>query len=154
MTALFDPLGFLPPYIICMKIILQELWRNGLGWDDVLPGQHTVKGEIWFDELKELLSIQFSRYLKKNSKEKEKPIHIFQMHPVRHMVQWLISNLCVNQGEQRPDGAVTYQQCVCQSGGVPSCLVMPKAIVATLKLISIKVNQHTSACVTVSDPWI
>ena len=34
-------------------------------------------------------------------------------------------------------GAVTYQQCVCQSGGVTSCLVMPKAIAASLKLISI-----------------
>ena len=67
MATLFDPLGFLSPYIIHIKIILQELWINGLDWDDVPSGEHAVKVETWFDELKELSLIQLSRCLKKNA---------------------------------------------------------------------------------------
>ena len=76
-VILFDPLGFLSTYKICIKIILQELRISGLDWDDDLPGEHPVKAETCFDELKELSSIQLSRCWKKNAQEKEKSIHIF-----------------------------------------------------------------------------
>lgn len=46
-----------------------------LGYE--FPGEHVVKVKTWFDELKELSSIQLSRCLKKNTQEKEKSIHIF-----------------------------------------------------------------------------
>ena len=42
-VILFDPLGFLSTYIICIKIILQELRISGLDWDDDLPGEHLSK---------------------------------------------------------------------------------------------------------------
>ena len=77
MATLFGHLGFLSSCIICIKIILQELWISGLDWDDDLPGQYAIKVKAWFDKLKELLSIQLSRCLKKNAQEKEKSIHIF-----------------------------------------------------------------------------
>ena len=35
-SLLFDPLGFLAPYIMKAKLILQELCRNGAGWDAVI----------------------------------------------------------------------------------------------------------------------
>ena len=34
---LFDPLGFLEPFLIRAKIMMQELWTLKLGWDDVIP---------------------------------------------------------------------------------------------------------------------
>ncbi|XP_055912928.1 uncharacterized protein LOC129946684 [Eupeodes corollae] len=34
---IFDPLGFLAPVIIGVKILLQELWRNKINWDEEVP---------------------------------------------------------------------------------------------------------------------
>lgn len=34
MAKVFDPLGFISPFVLREKILLQELWTQGLGWDD------------------------------------------------------------------------------------------------------------------------
>ena len=36
-SSLFDPMGFLIPFILAAKLILQELWRIGCGWDKEIP---------------------------------------------------------------------------------------------------------------------
>ena len=33
-ATFFEPLGFLAPYIIRAKIILQGMWESGVDWDD------------------------------------------------------------------------------------------------------------------------
>ena len=35
-AMLFDPLGFLVPYVIRTKILLQQMWISGLDWNDPL----------------------------------------------------------------------------------------------------------------------
>ena len=35
-AMLFDPLGFLGPYTVRAKMLLQEMWTAGLDWDDNL----------------------------------------------------------------------------------------------------------------------
>ena len=34
--SLFDPLGFLIPFLLKAKLLIQELWRLELEWDEVL----------------------------------------------------------------------------------------------------------------------
>ena len=34
----FDPIGLLTPYTIVVKILFQQLWELGIGWDEVIPG--------------------------------------------------------------------------------------------------------------------
>lgn len=34
---LFDPLGFLAPFVVRAKILLQKVWQLGMTWDDPLP---------------------------------------------------------------------------------------------------------------------
>ena len=41
----FDPLGFLSPFIMYAKIIMQLIWLEGLDWDDELP--ETIKINIY-----------------------------------------------------------------------------------------------------------
>ena len=38
-AALFDPIGFLAPFTIKAKTMLQEMWVTGLDRDDPLPGE-------------------------------------------------------------------------------------------------------------------
>ena len=50
-ASIFDPLGFLAPFTLKAKLILQELWRLKLGWDE--PVDDNIKGvwKKWLDEL-------------------------------------------------------------------------------------------------------
>ena len=38
-ARLFDPLGIIAPLVITLKIILQDTWKEGLTWDDLLSDQ-------------------------------------------------------------------------------------------------------------------
>ena len=35
-ACLFDPLGIIAPSLVTFKIILQDTWKEGLAWDDLL----------------------------------------------------------------------------------------------------------------------
>ncbi|XP_043199123.1 uncharacterized protein LOC122368878 [Amphibalanus amphitrite] len=36
-ARMFDPLGFISPFVMTLKSLFQELWQLGLHWDDPLP---------------------------------------------------------------------------------------------------------------------
>ncbi|GFY63174.1 integrase catalytic domain-containing protein [Trichonephila inaurata madagascariensis] len=38
-AKLFDPSGFVSPFLIRAKLLLQELWQLGVGWDEVVSGR-------------------------------------------------------------------------------------------------------------------
>ena len=37
LCLIFDPLGFLNPCLLGIKLLIQDLWRKKLNWDDSLP---------------------------------------------------------------------------------------------------------------------
>ena len=75
-SKVFDPLGFVSPFVVRAKILLQELWSQGIGWDD--PIEHDVyrQAKSWLDELKDLESIRIPRCLHMNN-DQSTTIHTF-----------------------------------------------------------------------------
>ncbi|XP_028416851.1 uncharacterized protein LOC114541063 [Dendronephthya gigantea] len=53
-ATLFDPLQFLAPFTVRVKVLMQEIWMAGIGWEDVLLIQLQMKWKQWHSELPEL----------------------------------------------------------------------------------------------------
>ena len=59
--SLFDPLGLLSHYIVKAKILLQDVWRTGQGWDDELSGLPLKKWETWVTQLANIENLKIRR---------------------------------------------------------------------------------------------
>jgi hypothetical protein len=62
-ATIFDPLGFLSPFIVRAKIILQELWSRGLNWDDVIDAEVYSRITAWLVEVDLIQTISVPRCL-------------------------------------------------------------------------------------------
>ncbi|KAL0151519.1 hypothetical protein M9458_053171 [Cirrhinus mrigala] len=50
-ASLYDPLGFIAPSLLSGKLVLQEMCRNGTGWNDPLPKELQPRWEHWKADL-------------------------------------------------------------------------------------------------------
>ncbi|GFW41652.1 integrase catalytic domain-containing protein [Trichonephila clavipes] len=75
---IYDPVGFLSPYTIRLKCLLQELWLRKLSWDDeLLPDIHAVWSQWWL-ELPFLPELKIPRKILDSSGDSsEVQIHTF-----------------------------------------------------------------------------
>jgi hypothetical protein len=119
MATLFDPLGFLSPFTIRAKILLQEMWMAGLDWDDPVDDSLNQKAQKWFKELNDLTKIQIPRCLMKNKEVSCARLHVFV------------------DSSKEAYGAVVYIQHVYADGMTSERFVASKTRVAPLKSMSI-----------------
>ncbi len=63
-SSIYDPLGVLVPVVLKAKLILQDLCRKGLGWDDIVPTSMALEWTDWIQELHLLEDFKVSRCLK------------------------------------------------------------------------------------------
>lgn len=68
-AKLFDPLGWLAPSILIVKILFQELWQLGVGWDDVLPAKVANKWLNYREDLQNLRLIKIPRWIGASSSQ-------------------------------------------------------------------------------------
>ncbi|KAF8783386.1 hypothetical protein HNY73_013551 [Argiope bruennichi] len=61
-AKLFDPPGFISPFLIRIKCLLQELWQAGVGLDEVFSGQLKENWHAWCKEIKDLQNFKTPRY--------------------------------------------------------------------------------------------
>ena len=50
-SSQYDPLGFIAPFLLPAKILLQDLCSKGLGWDDKIPEEDLKHWDNWLEKL-------------------------------------------------------------------------------------------------------
>ena len=78
-STLFDPLGFVTPFVVRAKIPMQEVKISGVDWDDQLPENILDKPKKWFAKLQDLGSIKIDRGLRRptNQVVTDQSFHVF-----------------------------------------------------------------------------
>ena len=61
-SAIYDPIGILSPFVVRLKMFFQELCNSKLGWDDLLPDELLTKWTIFMSELQDSPSIRIPRF--------------------------------------------------------------------------------------------
>lgn len=62
-SSIYDPLGFVAPLILPAKIILRDLCRKRLDWDDRISPEDLTRLEDWLQELPKLEQFTVKRSL-------------------------------------------------------------------------------------------
>ncbi|XP_062532236.1 uncharacterized protein LOC101744854 [Bombyx mori] len=59
----FDPLGWLAPCVIVLKMFMQKLWLAGLDWDSELPEDLKTEWQNYLTNFEHMQAIQLPRWL-------------------------------------------------------------------------------------------
>ena len=59
---IFDPLRIVSPCLIEPKLIMQELWKQKVDWDEQLPSDSKYEFQEWLSQLRFIPHIFISRY--------------------------------------------------------------------------------------------
>ena len=61
LSRIFDPLGFICPYILKAKVLFQKICRLGLDWDDPLPKELDDDFQAWLKDSTKLNNLEIQR---------------------------------------------------------------------------------------------
>ncbi|XP_026012239.1 uncharacterized protein LOC113014739 [Astatotilapia calliptera] len=133
-ASIYDPLGFLAPYVLNGKKILQEMCQHGVGWDDPIPNALKPRWVSWQSDFVNLDKLNIPRcYLPANFGEtKEIELHHF------------------SDASSSGYGQCSYLRAKNAKGEVHCSLVIAKARVSPTKLTTIPRLELTAAVVSVS----
>ncbi len=129
-ARLYDPHGLISPHSIKARIILQRLWRAGVGWDDAVPEEVREDWMKWLKASESLPHIRIPRCLHNTANDEKGlsyQIHIF----------------CDASGEAY--AAAAYYRSTDEQGKHQVRLMMSKGKVAPLHLTSIPRMELMSA---------
>lgn len=130
-SSFYDPLGILATVFFSAKRILQDLCRNWLGWDDVIPAAVAQEWIDWMKELRQLEGFSMRQCLK--------PLNFgeattAQLH---HFAD----------ASEAGYGTVTYLLLRNEHSQMHSAFIMGKSRVAPLKPVTIPRMELTAAVV-------
>ncbi|XP_071081761.1 uncharacterized protein [Haliotis cracherodii] len=117
-AKLFDPLGFLGPFIIRARVLLQEMWISGVNWDETLSPDLEQKAWSWYLEIEKLCSVKIPRGLEVSLDTSKMKLHTFV------------------DASEAAFGAVVYLVTTREDDTKSSYLVASKCHVAPLKAVS------------------
>ena len=131
-SSTYDPLGLASPFVLPAKIILQDLCRMRLGWDEKVSGEPLYRWEKWLLDLPRLSDFAVNRCVKPANFG---DIISSQLH---HF----------SDAAETGYGSVTYLRQVNASGEIHCSLMMSKSRVTPLKQISIPRLELSAAVVS------
>ena len=131
--SLFDPLGFIAPYVMKAKLILQMLSRKKIGWDEPLKENENVQWMRWLDDLSKLKEVTVDRCFKPKgfAQVQETQLHLF------------------SDASRQGYSAAAYFRVKDVDGRVHCSFIMGKARLAPIREISIPRLELTAAVISV-----
>ncbi|XP_055840363.1 uncharacterized protein LOC129907896 [Episyrphus balteatus] len=117
-AQLYDPNGFIAPVTIIGKIIIQDIWRLNVGWDETLPREIYERWREFWQEITFLENVRIQRWIG-TSKEIHQELHGF------------------SDASERAYGAAIYVRTICANGRISASLLTAKTRVAPLKTVTI-----------------
>ncbi|XP_067949457.1 uncharacterized protein [Watersipora subatra] len=118
-ASIYDPLGFLAPFIITGKQILQELCRRKADCESKLPSDLTPMWHKWTRGLRDLSELRIVRSNMIEEDAAKSEIH------------------CFSDASTTGYGACAYLRQITKEGEVKCSYLLGKARVAPLKMITI-----------------
>ncbi|XP_068994050.1 uncharacterized protein [Neodiprion pinetum] len=73
-ASIFDPCGWLAPVTLLAKMLMQDLWRAGLDWDQPLPASMSRRWDSFKENLGRISEVSIPRWLKTS------PGHAVELH--------------------------------------------------------------------------
>ncbi|XP_064641960.1 uncharacterized protein LOC135496529 [Lineus longissimus] len=120
-ASIYDPLGFVAPFVLLGKKLLQQMCGKAMNWDDPLPDELRPLWEQWRLELGKLSAIKISRCYKPQNFGETKTAEL------HHFSDASLSGY----------GQCSYLRLVDDKKQVHCSLVMGKSRVAPLKPVTI-----------------
>lgn len=120
LMTIYDPIGIIANFLMFLKILLQEIWRSGTGWDDIIKPDLNEKWRTWLRILPMVETVRVPRCYRQITTMKNT---IIQLH------------VYVDASENGV-AAVAYFRFE-QNGIIECALVGSKTRVAPLKYLSI-----------------
>lgn len=68
-ARLFDPMSWVSPVIVTPKILMQDIWRCKLNWDDKLSNNLSKRWHAFIEQLLGLFGLRISRWVKTDSSQ-------------------------------------------------------------------------------------
>ncbi|XP_072164399.1 uncharacterized protein [Diadema setosum] len=63
-SSLYDPLGFVAPFVLPAKALIQRLCRRGLSWDEPVSAEEEKEWRNWLEDLPTLTDLKINRCIK------------------------------------------------------------------------------------------
>ncbi|XP_053691246.1 uncharacterized protein LOC128739767 [Sabethes cyaneus] len=80
LMTIFNPLGLVSHFLSFLKILLQEIWRSGVQWDEEIDGNAYTKWQLWLQVLPRLEHVRVPRcYNSGNPPEKADDVQLHTM---------------------------------------------------------------------------
>ena len=118
-SSVYDPLGFLVPFVLRAKALIQELWRQNFEWDEIISQSLQETWKKWLEELNQLPKIKVKRCFNIDINIVRTELHIF----------------C--DASTTAFAAVSYLKCIDVKGNMNVTFIMAKSRLAPLKVLTI-----------------
>ena len=118
LSSIYDPLGLASPFILRARRIVQDLFRDKLGWDDHISDEYIGRWEAWVSDLMEMTKVRIPRCIQP-----------------REALRSQLHHFC--DASELAYGAASYLRVEYSDGSVSSTLVMAKSKLAPIKPLTI-----------------